>query len=199
MNTPLRIVVADDERDVREFFQEALPRLGHEVVAAAETGRQLVEQCRLLHPNLVLADVKMPDMDGIEAALVVNRDRPTPVLLVSAFHDEAILTRLGAGHIMGFLVKPVSEADLKAAITVAMLRFQHFQALSREAADLRQALEDRKVIERAKGALMRRLRVDEEEAFRRLRKLASGENLKLVDLSHRILAAEEVFARLDGV
>ncbi len=197
MNAPLRIVVGEDDRDTREFLQEALTRLGHQVAAAAETGRQLVDQCRAHCPDLVVTDIKMPELDGIEAAAVINRDRPVPIVLVSAHHDENIFTRLDQTHILGYLVKPFGEVQLKAAIAVAMQRFHHFQTLAQEAASLRQALEDRKVIERAKGILMRRLAVDEEEAFRRLRSLASSQNLKLVDVGRRVLSAEEIFAQLD--
>ena len=98
---------------------------------------------------------------------------------------------------MGYLIKPVDEAQLRAAIALAMTRFRHFQALAKEAADLRQALEDRKVIERAKGIVMKRLRVDEDEAFRRLRKMASDHNLKLVEVGTRVITSEEVFGHLD--
>ena len=193
----LRIAVADDEPDVRQFFQELLSQLGHQVVGVAETGRQLVEQCREARPELVITDIKMPDLDGIEASIAVNRDKQMPVILVSAHDDAETLTRVGADHIMGYLIKPVSESQLKTAIALAMMRFQQFQALIREAADLRQALEDRKLIERAKGIVMKRLRVDEEEAFRRVRKLASDQNLKLVEVSRRVIAAEEVFQQMD--
>jgi two-component system, response regulator PdtaR len=200
MTAPLRIAVAEDERDMREYLQETLKRLGHEVVVMAESGRQLVERCEAAAPDLVITDIKMPDLDGVEASVAVNRRRHVPVILLSAHHDSEILARLGTENmIMAYLVKPINEADLKAAIAVARLRFQHFVMLQKEAADLRQALEDRKIIERAKGVLMRRIKVDEEEAFRRLRMLASEQNLKLVELGRRILTAEEVFARLDKV
>lgn len=197
-STKLRVAVADDERDTREFLQEALTRLGHDVVGVAGTGKQLAEQVRATHPDLIMTDIKMPDGDGIEVATEVNRERQVPVILVSAHHDNGILSRLGGSYIMGYLVKPISEADLKASITMALLRWQQFEAMKKEAADLRQALDDRKVIEKAKGIIMKRSRVgDEDEAFRRLRKLASDQNLKLVDISKKVIAAEEVFHDLD--
>jgi two-component system, response regulator PdtaR len=199
MNRPLRIAVADDERDMCDYLAEVLPRLGHVVVAVAPSGRQLLEQCLAAPPDLVITDIMMPDMDGFQLAEAVNRLRPTPVLLVSAHHDEAQLARASAVPIMAYLVKPVKEADLKTAVAVAVLRFEQFRTLVREAADLRQALEDRKVIERAKGALMKRMRMDEEEAFRRLRKLSSDRNLKLVEVARHVLAAEEVFLQLEKV
>ena len=100
-------------------------------------------------------------------------------------------------HVMAYLVKPVKQADLEAAIDMAMMRFEHFRTLRKEAADLRQALEDRKLVERAKGILMRRISLREEDAFRRMQKLASVHNHKLTDVSRRVLAAEEIFTELE--
>lgn len=190
---PLRIAVAEDERDTREFFQELLERLGHEVVATAASARELVERCHAVHPDLVLTDIKMPDRDGIEAAMEINRERQVPVILVSAHHDTELLVRSGQAPVMAYLIKPIKEADVKTALYLAMLRFEHFQKLVQEAASLRQALEDRKVIERAKGLIMKRARLDEPEAFRRLQKLASDRNLKMVEFAHMIVTADEAF------
>jgi AmiR/NasT family two-component response regulator len=194
---PLRIAVADDEADTRQFFQEVLTHLGHEVVAVVENGRQLVERCRATRPDLVITDIRMPDMDGIEAAAAVNRERQVPVILVTAHHDTASLSRSGVGHVMAYLSKPIKPVDLQAAITLAVLRFDQFRQLSQEAASLRQALEDRKLIERAKGIVMKRLRVDEEDAFRRLRRLASDQNTKLVEVAQQTVSADEVFQELE--
>jgi response regulator NasT len=194
---PLRVAVADDEPDTRQFFRELLTHLGHEVVGVAETGQQLVEQCRTTHPDLVITDVRMPDIDGIAAAEEVNRESPVPVILVTGHHEAEVLARAAGDHIMAYLSKPAKPVDLQAAINLAMTRFSHFTALRQEAASLRQALEDRKIVERAKGAVMKRLRLDEPEAFRRLRKLASDTNNKLVDLAQEVLKAEEVFQSLE--
>jgi AmiR/NasT family two-component response regulator len=191
MTTSLRIAVADDECDMREYFKKCLPRLGHQVVSVAETGRELVEQCRRSQPDLVITDIKMPDMDGIEAAIQIYKDRPIPVILVSAFSNPELIARAEAEHILGYLVKPIKQADLEPVIALAMRRFEQFEALRKEAADLRQALEDRKVIEQAKGILMKRASLDENEAFRRLQKLASEESRKLIDVSRMILVAEK--------
>ena len=197
MTASLRIVVADDEPDMRDYFRKILPRLGHTVVAAAETGHELVERCRALHPDLVITDINMPDLDGIDAASQIYQERPVPVILVSAFHDPELIARAEADHVLGYLVKPIKQADLEPAISIAMRRFEQFEALRQEAADLRQALEDRKVIERAKGAVMKRLRVDEKEAFRHLQKFASDRNLKLKEVSQTVLQAEQVFDELE--
>jgi two-component system, response regulator PdtaR len=193
MNNPLRIVVADDEPDMRDYFQRILPRLGHSVVAACANGRELIEKYRELSPDLVITDIKMPDMDGIEAALVLYQQRPVPVILVSAYHDPELVARAESDHIQGYLVKPIKQADLQPVISLAYRRFQQFEALRKESADLKQALEDRKTIEKAKGALMKRAGLDEQEAFRRLQKLASERNFKLVEMARTILVADEAF------
>lgn len=191
MNRSLRILVADDEADMREYFRKMIPLLGHELAGAAETGRQLVELAREQQPDLVITDIRMPDMDGIEAADQLSCDRPMPVILVSAYHDEQYIERAQADHILAYLVKPIKKVDLEPAIGIAMRRFEQFQTLRKEAANLRQALEDRKIIERAKGILMKKVGMDEQAAFRRLQKLASEKNLKLVEIARIILTAEE--------
>jgi response regulator NasT len=191
MTRPLRIAVADDEQDMRDYYRTILPILGHEVVAACGDGEELVERCRTLQPDLVIADIKMPGTDGIEASSRIERERPVPIILVSAFHDADLIDRAETDHVLAYLVKPIKQADLEPAIAIALRRFEQFQALRKEAADLRQALEDRKLIERAKGVLMKRSNLDESAAFRRLQKLASEKNLKLIELSKMILTAEE--------
>jgi response regulator NasT len=192
MNQSLRIVVADDEPDMCEYFSKILPRMGHRVLAAARDGNELVNLCRTHQPDLVISDIKMPDMDGIDAATQIYRDRPVPVILVSAYHDPKLIERAEADHIMGYLVKPIQQADLEPAIALAMRRFEQLQVLRQEAADLRQALEDRKIIERGKGIVMKKVGLDEQEAFRRLQRMASERNLKLVEVARILVTAEEV-------
>jgi AmiR/NasT family two-component response regulator len=197
-STPiLRIAIADDEPDTLQFFQELLPRLGHEIAAVAETGKQLIERCRATHPDLVITDIKMPDMDGIRAAAEVNREGPVPVILITGHPSADILCGAGAEHVMACLSKPAKAIDLQAAITLAITRFAHFQHLRQESADLRQALDDRKTVERAKGTVMKRLRVDEQEAFRRMKRVASDRNRKLIHVADGVLSAEEIFQALE--
>src|SRR5436190_22763267 len=99
MNSSLRIAVADDEPDMQKYFQKCLPRLGHQVVAVAASGRELVEKCRTTQPDLVITDIKMPEMDGIEAAIALYQERPVPIILVSAHHDAALIHRAEEDHI----------------------------------------------------------------------------------------------------
>lgn len=191
MSGKLRIAVADDERDMRDFFERMLPLMGHEVVSVAETGRELVEHCRQLRPDLVITDIRMPDIDGIEASIAICQERPLPIILVSAFHDGALIERAGMDYVLAYLVKPIGRADLEPAIPLAVRRFAQLEALRAEAVDLRQALADRKVIEQAKGLLMKIAGIDEKEAFARIQALASTQNRKLVEAAQMLLAVEK--------
>lgn len=195
MTKPLRICVADDEPDMRDYFTRILPRLGHEVLFAAQSGKELLEKVIAEKPDLVITDIRMPEMDGIEAATRIYEQLPIPVILVSAHHDPELIERAERDHILAYLVKPVKQADLETAISIAVRRFEQFQELQNQAASLRQALEDRKVIERAKGVLMKRSGLDEQAAFRRLQRLASDKNLKLVAVAQSILVAEEALSK----
>jgi AmiR/NasT family two-component response regulator len=189
----LRIAVADDEQDMRDFFEKMLPALGHKVVAVAETGKELVEHCRTLRPDLIITDIKMPDMDGIEAAQIISNECPTPIILVSAYHDSASIERASADHVLGYLIKPISKVDLAPTISLAMRRFAELQQLRKETVDLRQALSDRKVIELAKGILMKLAGADEKEAFRRLQELAAERNQKLIEAAQSVILMEKAF------
>ena len=190
MTSPrLRIIVADDESDMREFLEEALARLGHTVSAACTSGRELLETARRLEPDCVITDVKMPDMDGLEAAREIYRERPLPIIIVSAHCDPAFLQRAEESHVFAYLVKPIRESNLAPTLHIALSRFAEFRALENEAQSLRQALDDRKLIERAKGLLMKQGGLNEEDAFRKLQRLASKNNLKLVELARTLLDA----------
>lgn len=191
MNRSLRIALAEDEPETLEYFTQIVTSLGHDVVVAARDGRELVQRCREARPDLLIVDIRMPEMDGIDAAIEIFRERPIPVILLSAYHDGDLIARAEADHIMAYLVKPIKQADLAAEIPITVRRFEQFQTLRQEATDLRQALQDRKVIERAKGILMKRIGLDEHEAFTRLQQLASDKNQKMAQIAHAILTADD--------
>jgi AmiR/NasT family two-component response regulator len=191
MPHPLRIVSAYDLPEDRDLFKELVPLAGHELVGLAGDRGQLVELCRSTLPDLVLADVRV----GIEAAAGVS----VPIVLVSAHHDTELLRRVEGSPAMGYLLKPLTVERLRAAVHVAAVRFGRLAAVQREADRLRQELEDRKVVERAKGVVMRRLGIDEPEAYRRLQRLAANRNQKLADLARAVLEAEEVFHAMESL
>lgn len=197
MNHSLRIAVADDEPEMREYFESTLAVLGHQVVALAKNGRELVERCLAIRPGLVITDIKMPDMDGLDAIKAIGSSMSVPVILVSAHNDPEMIARALDNQVLAYLVKPIKQADLETAIAVAMRRFREFEALNRQTDSLRQALDDRKLIERAKGLLMQRAGLDEPAAFARLQKLASDNNWKLAEAAQGLLASDDAFRSPD--
>jgi AmiR/NasT family two-component response regulator len=129
MSRPLRIVVADDEADLQAYYQKVLLRMGHEVVAVARDGAELVKQCRTVCPDLVLTDIYMPLLDGIEAAARICEQRPIPIILVSSYFDNVLIERAEASQVQAYLVKPIKQADLVPAIALAVRRFAQLRDL----------------------------------------------------------------------
>jgi two-component system, response regulator PdtaR len=132
MKRTLRIAVADDEPDIRDYFQMILPRLGHEVVCVATNGRELVEQCRQTQPDLVITDVRMPGLSGLDAAAEITAERPVPVILVTAHHDTDQRSGVPAEYVSACLVKPIKQADLPPMIAQVMHHFEQKQSVACE-------------------------------------------------------------------
>jgi two-component system, response regulator PdtaR len=178
----MRILVAEDETIIRLDLRELLERLGFDVCAEAKDGVEAVELARKEQPDLALLDVKMPRLDGIEAARRILDERPIPIVMLTAYgHDELVSRAVEAG-VFGYLVKPFREHDLLPAIRTARARHEELAALREQADSLAEALVARKAIERAKGLLMERDGLSEEDAFARLRKASqlSGRPMRVV-------------------
>jgi two-component system, response regulator PdtaR len=188
----LRILIADDESIRLLSLCKQLAALGHVVVAEASTGDEAVALAASALPDLAILDIKMPVMDGIEAAEKITQARPIPIILLTAYDEAQLVERAAEANISAYLMKPVAEEDLLPAIMLALTRFRQFQALRQEVADLREALEARKTIERAKGILMRRLNLSEEEAFRRLQKQSQDSNRRLAQVAEAIVVADQL-------
>lgn len=191
MSKSLKIAVADDELDMRDFYRQMLTMLGHTVTAVVQTGRELVEFCRTQPPELILTDVMMPEMDGIDAVVEIWRREPLPAVAVSAHQDTETLRRLEESPIMAVLTKPVSRKDLGPVVNLAVLRFDQFRRLCEEATDVAQALRDRKVVERAKRLLFKDAGIDEADAFGQMLKTASMNNCKVADAARTLVAAAD--------
>ncbi len=188
----LRILIADDESIRLLSLRAQLTALGHQVVGEASTGEEAVALAKRGRPDLAILDIKMPLVDGIEAAERITRTRPIPIILLTAYSEAQLVERAAQANISAYLMKPVSEEDLLPAITLALTRFEQFQALRQEVTDLREALEARKVIEKAKGILMRRLDLTEDEAFRRLQRQSQETNRKLAQVAEAIVVADQM-------
>ncbi|MFG0263311.1 MAG: ANTAR domain-containing response regulator [Novipirellula sp. JB048] len=194
MARPLQIAVADAEPLMRHWYQETLSQLGHELVVAASDGNELMEQCRSKRPEMLITDIAMPGIDGLAAAEMLCHDRPMPIILVSAQHEAADIERALKNHVLAYLIKPIKQADLAMAITLARRRFDEFRALEQQADRLAKSLSERKLIERAKGILMHRVGLSEPDAFKRLQRISQNKNQKMADAALTVIAAEEVFS-----
>jgi response regulator NasT len=174
--------VAEDETIIRLDLVELLRRAGMDVVGEAHDGEQAISLARELQPDLAIMDVKMPKLDGIEAARRIINERPIPIVMLTAYGQEELVARAAEAGVFGYLVKPFRESDLLPAIHTARARHEELAALREEAESLAEALAARKAIERAKGLLMEKEGLSEAEAFARLRKASqvSGRPLKVV-------------------
>jgi AmiR/NasT family two-component response regulator len=178
----MRVLIAEDETIIRLDLKELLERAGFNVCAEARDGAEAVELARSEEPDVAVLDVKMPRLDGIEAARRILDERPIPIVMLTAYGQDELVSRAVEAGVFGYLVKPFREQDLVPAIRTARARYEELAALREEADSLSEALAARKVIERAKGLLMEREKLTEAEAFARLRKASqvSGRPLKVV-------------------
>lgn len=167
-----RVLVAEDEALIRLDLVEMLREEGYQVVGEAADGEQAVEMATDLKPDLVILDVKMPKMDGIEAASKITSDRIAPVVILTAFSQRDLILRARDAGTMAYLVKPFAKRDLVPAVELAVSRFAELQALEAEVAGLTDRLETRKLIDRAKGLLMSGQGLSEPEAFRWIQRTA---------------------------
>jgi AmiR/NasT family two-component response regulator len=178
----MRVLVAEDETIIRLDLRELLERLGLEVCAEARDGEEAVALARSAKPDVAIMDVKMPKLDGIEAARQILDERPIPIVMLTAYGQDEIVSRAVEAGVFGYLVKPFREQDLLPAIRTATARHEELAALREEAESLAEALAARKAIERAKGLLMEKEGLSEQDAFARLRKASqiSGRPLRVV-------------------
>jgi len=187
-----RVIIADDESLIRLDIKEMLTTLGYLVVGEAGDGVSAVNQARELRPDLVIMDIKMPGMDGIAAAKVLTEEKVAPVLLLTAFSQQDLVERAKEAGVVGYIVKPFREAELVPAIEIALARFQEFQALEKETADLKETLETRKLVDRAKGLLMDTQGLSEAEAFRKIQKLSMNTRKPMKEIAEAILLTHQM-------
>lgn len=187
-----RIIIADDESLIRLDLREMLTHLGYDVIAEAGDGRTAVELARKLRPDLMIMDIKMPEVDGIAAAEELTRERIAPIVLLTAYSDQALVERARDSGVVGYVVKPFREAELMPVIELSRARFNEFRTLEQEVGNLKDALETRKVIERAKGVLMETHGLRESEAFHRIRKTSMDARKSMKEVAEAILLAHEI-------
>jgi AmiR/NasT family two-component response regulator len=184
----MRVLVAEDDPVIALGLAERLRTLGHEPVGPVNDGEQALAMAKKSLPDLYLFDIEMPNLDGLAAAVrLANEGLRRPVVVITGVDDPTLVERSIASGVSAYLTKPVDARELEAAITLAQLRQAEFEALEAEVDRAQQALEDRKLVERAKGLLMSALQLSEQDAFRRLQKTARERNLRLAEVARRIV------------
>jgi response regulator NasT len=191
----MRVLVAEDDPVIALALVERLRSLGHDPIGPARDGAEAVELARNASPDLYLFDIEMPKLDGLQAAAELSRDGSRrPVVVITGIEDESLIERSIATGVSAYLTKPIDTHDLQAAIGLAAARHAEFQELEAEVERAQRALEDRKIVERAKGLLMSALDLSEQDAFRRLQLTARERNLRLVEVAERILDQQSLLA-----
>ena len=184
---PLRVVIAEDEAIIRMDLRETLEEEGYQVVGETGRGDRAIELVRELRPDLAVLDIKMPGIDGLEAARVISDERLCGVLMLTAFSQREVVEQARDAGALAFLVKPFQKSDLVPAIEVAMGRFRELRALSGEVDTLGEQLESRKVIDRAKGVLMDELGMSEQDSFSFIQRTAMSRRTRMRDVADRVL------------
>ena len=182
----LRILLAEDESIIRMGLRRILEEAGHRVVAAPD-GRTAVKLARQTGPDLAILDIKMPGLDGLEVARQIYARRPLPIVVLTAYGDRELVEQAAGLPILAYLIKPVDEQELLATLEVVTARFAEQQHLVRQANDLEEQLEARKVVERAKGVLMQRESLGEKEAYLRIQRQAREERRTMRQVAEAIL------------
>lgn len=186
-----RILIADDESIIRMDLQEMLANLGYLVVGEAGDGHTAINMARQLKPDLVIMDIRMPHLDGIEAAKILTEEHIAPVVLLTAYSQKDLIDRAKEAGVVGYLVKPFKETDLSPAIEVAMARFREFKHMMQEVDDLKHALLTRKLVDRAKGILMDSKGLSETEAFRAIQTMSMNNRKPMKTVAEAIIMAHD--------
>ena len=187
----LNILLADDEALIRLDLREMLSDAGHKIVGEAADGQQAVKLARELRPDFIIMDVKMPILDGLEAAAIIDEENIAPVLLLTAYSQKDIVEKATKAGVIAYLVKPVREEQLFPAMEIAFSRFAQLQQLNQELLDLKDSLETRKLVDRAKGILMTAHKISEQDAYRKMQQYSMAKRITLKALAESIIKAAE--------
>lgn len=184
---PIKVLLAEDDHWVRSSLEEALTKAGYELVGVAQTGREAVELAEKHQPDLIVMDIRMPEMDGLEAARRINEKRFTPIVILTAYADQDFLRRAKEAKVLGYLMKPISIEELVSSLEIALSVGQEISSLEDEIQDLREQLETRKLIEKAKGLVMEFYGMTEREAMRFLQQEATRRRVKIKVLAQALI------------
>ena len=186
-----KVLIAEDNPKTRLFLKNQLELLGYQVEAVSN-GQAAVDMVSEIKPTLVIMDVKMPEMDGIDAAKNIAAKTTIPIILITGLSSDEMATKAIESGVFAYLVKPVTKKQLEPAIKLAMARYDEFKSLKVEVDDLKEAIETRKLVERAKGILMKRCNITEEDAFKLLQTHSQKENKKMREIAETIVSASKL-------
>lgn len=192
MEKSLRVLVAEDEYLCLMGIKSNLKRLGHKLVGEADNGRDAINIALEKRPDLIIMDINMDTMDGIEAIKKINENLFIPCIILTGYTDDDLIERAKSAGVFGYLVKPVDANDLKGAIEIAISKFKEFTKVKKELSDVEEALQSRKYIERAKGILMDNQGLKEAEAMKKLQKMSSNKNMKMIEIAREIIKADKL-------
>lgn len=188
-----RVVIADDDVITRLDIREALEFQGYEVVGEAADGIDAVELCADLKPDVVLLDVKMPVMDGLTAAKIIGgAGNDIAIIMLTAYNDKQFVDKAGEFGALGYLVKPVDEKSLTPTIEIAVKRLKEFRELKKTVEGQEKKLEERKIIEKAKGILIQNNSISEDEAYKYLRTISMNKRKTIVEVAKIIIETENI-------
>ena len=186
--TQLKILVAEDDAMIALSLKELVTKLGHRVISVARNGFEAIDLTERFRPDLIMMDVKMPELDGIEAATVIMEERPTPIIILTAYSDEPLVERASQAGVLTYLVKPVSEADLRPALKLAIDRFRERRTLVDEVSQTKELLEKRILIDRAKLILIKTLGCTEERAHKMIQQISRDRNTRMSETAMAIIS-----------
>lgn len=192
MKKPFQIMLAEDEFMVLMGLKSSIAQLGHQVVGEATDGESAVKLALEKKPDLIIMDINMPKLDGLEAIKKINQELFIPSIIVSGYYDEKLIEKASEEGVLYYLIKPIDIKELQIAINISISRFNDFKELMTELKDTKKALEARKFIERAKGILMDRKGLKEAEAMKELQKISRNQNKKLVVVAKEIIQADKL-------
>jgi|TARA_B100000315_G_scaffold259319_1_gene314890 response regulator NasT len=187
-----RLLIADDQSFSRDALKDALIEKGFDIAGEAATGKEAIKLNKKLKPDLIFMDVKMPELNGIEASHEINSKNPVPIILLTVKDDRSTIERAKSAGVMAYLVKPFNKKELVPNIEIAIKRFHEFKKVKNENADLKAKLNARKLIEKAKGILMEKHNINEQEAFRMVQKAAMDKHTSMKEIAESIIMTADL-------
>lgn len=189
---PVKVLLVEDEGIIRLALRSDLEEFGYQVIAEASNGIEALERVKDYGPDVVIMDVKMPILDGLESARRISQTTPTPIVMLTAYSQDELVQKAASCGVMAYLVKPYRESELHTTIQIAIARFKEMMDLHKRVVSLEEMIETRKLVEKAKGVLMRTYGLSEEDAYLMIQKKSRDQNIPMQDIARALLLANDL-------